>query len=181
MDNFVPICCFCSKVRDDTNVEAGTGPWLELSIYVIRRKLSLRQCVFSHGYCPECVAQYDERLAAYRSKPLWASLTSLGEAERRLKARTGTGPRKSMRTLSREGGLIMPKKAESRSRPPQRDAGTPDESRHNGNTTHPDERSHDLHALISERAYFLYEEHGREDDRAVEDWLEAERQVLNQG
>ena len=32
-----------------------------------------------------------------------------------------------------------------------------------------------------QRAYALYEEHGREDDRALEDWLEAERQVLTQG
>jgi len=41
--------------------------------------------------------------------------------------------------------------------------------------------SQDVHARISERAYTLYEERGREDDRALEDWLEAERQVLNQG
>jgi hypothetical protein len=27
----------------------------------------------------------------------------------------------------------------------------------------------------------LYEEHGREDGHALEDWLEAERQMLNQG
>lgn len=92
MDDFVPICCFCSKVRDDANMEVGTDPWVDLSIYAIRRKLPLsRGCVFSHGYCPDCVAHYDERLAAYRSKPVWASLKSLGEAERRFKARTGRG------------------------------------------------------------------------------------------
>ena len=39
----------------------------------------------------------------------------------------------------------------------------------------------DAHARILERAYALYEERGREDDHALEDWLEAERQVLNQG
>jgi hypothetical protein len=43
----------------------------------------------------------------------------------------------------------------------------------------PDEHSQDVQARISERAYALYEEHGREDGHALEDWLEAERQVLN--
>jgi hypothetical protein len=34
---------------------------------------------------------------------------------------------------------------------------------------------------ISERAYALFEERGRNDGHAFEDWLEAEQQVLNQG
>ncbi|MDN5943095.1 MAG: DUF2934 domain-containing protein [Nitrospira sp.] len=77
----------------------------------------------------------------------------------------------------------MPKKTQSVSRPSQRDAGNPVESQSNGHivTNRPDENSHDVHARISERAYALYEEHGREDDRALEHWVEAERQVLNQG
>lgn len=77
----------------------------------------------------------------------------------------------------------MPKKARSVSRPTQREAGNPVESRSNGTTVpnRPDENSHDFHARISKRAYALYEEHGREDDRALEHWLEAERQVRNQG
>ena len=64
MDDFVPICCFCSKVRDDTGMEVGKGSWIDLSIY-----------------------------AAYRSRPVWASLKSLREVERRLTARTGRGQR----------------------------------------------------------------------------------------
>jgi hypothetical protein len=94
MDDYVPICCFCSKVRDDTNMEGGTGSWVDLSIYAIRRKLPFNHgFVFSHGYCPDCVAHYDERLAAYCSTPIWASLKSLREAERRLKAGIGGGHR----------------------------------------------------------------------------------------
>jgi hypothetical protein len=92
MDDYVPICCFCSKVRDDANMEAGTGPWVDLSIYAISRKLpSHHRFVFSHGYCPDCVAHYDERLAVYRSTSVWASLNSLEEAGRRLMARTDRG------------------------------------------------------------------------------------------
>ncbi|MEO5863743.1 MAG: hypothetical protein ABIQ79_01730 [Nitrospiraceae bacterium] len=92
MNDFVPICCFCSKVRDDTNMEAGTGPWVDLSTYARSRKLpSNHGFVFSHGYCHDCLAHYDERLAAYRSNPVLASLKSLGETGRRLMARTGRG------------------------------------------------------------------------------------------
>ena len=158
MDHLVPTCRFCSKVRDDTNMEAGTGPWMDLSVYLIRRKLRFsHRFVFSHGYCPECVAQYHERLK------------SLREAERRLTARTGSGQRHT-RELLREGEHVMPKKAQSVSPPTSRETGTPVESRSNGNTVTDrlDEHPQDFHARISQRAYALYEAHGREDDRALE-------------
>lgn len=75
----------------------------------------------------------------------------------------------------------MPTKVRVVSRPTQRVTQNPVESRSNENTitNQPDEHSQDFHARISERAYALYEEHGREDGHALEDWLEAERQVLN--
>jgi hypothetical protein len=36
-----------------------------------------------------------------------------------------------------------------------------------------------LHALISSRAYELYVQRGCRDGHAQEDWLDAEREVLN--
>ena len=74
----------------------------------------------------------------------------------------------------------MPKKTQSVSRSTRPGAGV--ESRGNGNgiTNRPDENSHGIHARISERAYALYEEHGRKDGHALEDWLAAEQHVLNQ-
>ncbi|MEK9140205.1 MAG: DUF2934 domain-containing protein [Nitrospirota bacterium] len=36
---------------------------------------------------------------------------------------------------------------------------------------------HDLRARIAELAYGLYEQRGRRDGHALDDWLEAERQV----
>lgn len=65
----------------------------------------------------------------------------------------------------------MPKKTQSVSRSARRDGGI--ESRSNGNGI-------TIHARISERAYALYEEHGRKDGHALEDWLAAEQQILNQ-
>jgi hypothetical protein len=75
----------------------------------------------------------------------------------------------------------MPTKTQSVSQPKQRATRNPVESRSDENTitNQPDEQSQDFYARISERAYALYEEHGREDGHALEDWLEAERQVLN--
>ena len=37
----------------------------------------------------------------------------------------------------------------------------------------------DLHAVISNRAYELYVQRGCRDGHAQEDWLDAEREVLN--
>ncbi|HWG95947.1 MAG TPA: DUF2934 domain-containing protein [Nitrospira sp.] len=74
----------------------------------------------------------------------------------------------------------MPKKTQSVSRSTQRDAGVESRSNGNGVTDRPDEDSHGIHARISERAYALYEEHGRKDGHALEDWLAAEQHILNQ-
>jgi DUF2934 family protein len=75
----------------------------------------------------------------------------------------------------------MPTKSQSVSRAKLRATRTLVESRSNENTItpQPDKHSQGVHARISEQAYALYEEHGREDGHALEDWLEAERQVLN--
>ena len=77
----------------------------------------------------------------------------------------------------------MSTKTQSVLRPTQHATRNPVESRSNEHpsTNQPGGHSHDFHARISERAYALYEEHGREDGHALEDWLEAERQVISQG
>jgi DUF2934 family protein len=77
----------------------------------------------------------------------------------------------------------MPTKTQSVPRPRQRATRDSAESRNNKKTgTHQlDGNSLDLRARILERAYALYEENGRVDGHALEHWLEAERQVFNQG
>ena len=98
MDEFVPTCCFCFKVRDDRNTEAGKGPWMDLSTYARRRQLPIsHRFVFSHGYCPDCVAHFDERMAAYRSTTAWKSLR---DAARRLIAGADEELRNRSRTIS---------------------------------------------------------------------------------
>lgn len=67
-------------------------------------------------------------------------------------------------------------------RPTQHAARNSVESRSHEHTTanQSDEYAKPFHARISERAYALYEQHGREDGHALDDWLEAERQLINQ-
>src|SRR4029077_19546401 len=61
-------------VRDDRHTEAGKGPWMNLTTYARSRQLPLsHRFVFSHGYCPDCVAHFDERMAAYRRATVWKS------------------------------------------------------------------------------------------------------------
>jgi|APIni6443716594_1056825.scaffolds.fasta_scaffold170481_1 hypothetical protein len=166
MGDFVPICCFCSKVRDDTNMEVGKGPWVDLNTYALSRQLPLSQeFVFTHGYCLDCITHYHERMLAYRLP----NVEGVYVAER-FKNTKG-------------GELVMSSKTQSVSKAAKRATGNSVEPRSHENemTIQSNGHSLDAHARILERAYALYEERGRGDDRALEDWLEAERQVLNQG
>ena len=98
MEDFIPICCFCSMVRDDRNTEAGRGPWINLSTYASSRQLPLsHRFVFTHGYCPDCVAHFEERMAAYHRTTAGKSLR---EAARRLIAGGNGDQRVGMRKRS---------------------------------------------------------------------------------
>ena len=97
MDDLVSTCCFCRKVRDDQNMEAGKGPWVDLKTYARNRQLPItHRFVFSHGYCPDCVAHFDERMAAYRPPTVWGALR---EAGRRLSVEAGGRQRDAERLL----------------------------------------------------------------------------------
>jgi len=109
VDEFVPTCCFCCMVRDDRNTAAGKGPWMNLTTYARSRQLPLsHRFVFSHGYCPDCVAHFDERMAAYRRTAVWKSLR---ETARRLIAGADGELRKRSRTVT-AGEAIPPDREE---------------------------------------------------------------------
>ena len=98
MDEFVPTCCFCFKVRDDRNTAPGKGPWMHLTTYAKSRRLPLsHRFIYSHGYCPDCVAHFEERMKAYRASTAWHSLR---DAARRLIAGADGGHRIGSSTVS---------------------------------------------------------------------------------
>jgi hypothetical protein len=78
MDDLVPICCLCFKVRDDKGVEVGQGPWVDLKTYAVSRQLPLSHgFLFSHTYCSDCVPQFNESMAPYRPTNVFGSLRDI--------------------------------------------------------------------------------------------------------
>lgn len=53
-ERILPTCSLCGVVRDDTGQEHGSGEWMDLKDYVIRRTATQ----LSHTLCPNCVATY---------------------------------------------------------------------------------------------------------------------------
>jgi DNA-binding NtrC family response regulator len=59
-ENFLPVCSYCKKIRDDRQGEHGKGSWYGLEEYFSKTK-GLR---VSHGCCPDCYAeQMKDRLS----------------------------------------------------------------------------------------------------------------------
>ncbi len=48
LQNFLPICCYCKKIRDDQNY------WQQLEFYFSTHA----DVKFSHGICPDCYEKY---------------------------------------------------------------------------------------------------------------------------
>ncbi len=55
-ETILPVCSVCKKIRDDAGREPGTGEWLELERYLLRRT-GIR---VSHSYCPDCLKKAAE-------------------------------------------------------------------------------------------------------------------------
>ncbi|MCK5069323.1 MAG: sigma-54-dependent Fis family transcriptional regulator [Desulfocapsa sp.] len=63
-ENIIPICCGCSKIRDDEGREPGTGEWLSIEKY-FHHKMNLMP---SHGLCPSCVGKRIEEIEIWKSE-----------------------------------------------------------------------------------------------------------------
>ncbi|ODS31284.1 MAG: two-component response regulator [Candidatus Scalindua rubra] len=49
-EKILPVCCVCKKIRDDTNMEHGTGKWTAMEVYMSEKA----NIDVSHTFCPEC-------------------------------------------------------------------------------------------------------------------------------
>ena len=49
-ENIFPVCAGCKKIRDDDGRKPGSGEWLQMETYIMR-KTGVQP---SHGLCPEC-------------------------------------------------------------------------------------------------------------------------------
>ena len=59
-ENFLPICMYCKKIRDDAGKQPGTGTWLGLEEFLLTKS----KVALSHGCCPEC---FDKQLLDYQT------------------------------------------------------------------------------------------------------------------
>jgi len=64
-EEFLPMCCYCKKIRDDQHGERGTGRWYSLEEFFNRTK-GLR---ISHSCCPDCYTEQIKNLDSVRDKP----------------------------------------------------------------------------------------------------------------
>lgn len=53
-EDILPICSYCKNIKDDVNVEPGTGKWLTVEEYILRKSGT----IMSHGVCPECFEKH---------------------------------------------------------------------------------------------------------------------------
>ncbi len=49
-EEYLPICCVCHEIRDDTGVAPGEGTWTRIDSFIIKRTNSM----VTHTYCPKC-------------------------------------------------------------------------------------------------------------------------------
>lgn len=57
-EDILPVCCVCSKIRDDDAREPGTGQWVSLSEYMKDKA----HVDVSHTYCPECARKLESEI-----------------------------------------------------------------------------------------------------------------------
>ena len=57
-ENFLPVCCYCKKIRDDRQGVPGTGHWYSLEEYLVTAK----GVSVSHGCCPDCFVEQTQNI-----------------------------------------------------------------------------------------------------------------------
>lgn len=63
-EEFLPVCCYCRKIRDDRRGKKGGGRWYSLEEYFNR----IGRVRISHGCCPDCFADQMKNLDSDRDK-----------------------------------------------------------------------------------------------------------------
>ena len=63
-ENIFPVCASCKKIRDDDGREPGSGEWLHMETYIMR-KTGIQA---SHGLCPECAQKMKTEIDHLRSE-----------------------------------------------------------------------------------------------------------------
>ena len=63
-ENIFPVCANCKKIRDDDGRKPGSGEWLQMETYILR-KTGIQA---SHGLCPECAERMRTEIDSLKSE-----------------------------------------------------------------------------------------------------------------
>ena len=58
-EKILPVCCQCKKIRDDADMEPGTGTWMAVEDYIRDRA----KVEVTSTYCPECAQKVRDEIA----------------------------------------------------------------------------------------------------------------------
>lgn len=64
-EDFLPMCCYCKKIREDRQGQRGKGSWYSLEEYFNRAK-GVR---ISHSCCPDCYTEQMKNLGSEPNEP----------------------------------------------------------------------------------------------------------------
>ena len=55
-------CCVCGLIRDDGRATSASPTWMTLKEYRHANQVQSKELLFTHSFCPDCLAQIRERL-----------------------------------------------------------------------------------------------------------------------
>jgi hypothetical protein len=61
----IPVCCVCGLIRDELGSVPGRVSWVTLGSYRKGHKVHSTDLRFTHTYCPDCLAQVQDRVREY--------------------------------------------------------------------------------------------------------------------
>lgn len=62
---FLPVCCNCGLIRDETGSSLAHGRWVTHRTYRKTHGVNPSDFPFTHTYCPECFTQVQDSLRQY--------------------------------------------------------------------------------------------------------------------
>jgi hypothetical protein len=60
----LPACCVCGLIRDDRSSVSCPTTWITLNEYRHAHHVQSKGLLFTHTFCPDCLAQIRARLKA---------------------------------------------------------------------------------------------------------------------
>lgn len=74
---FIPICCGCNNVRDDSRRDERDAEWGTLDAYLETHHLTSGDYRLTHTYCPSCSVRFSKLSREHAAIPRASASRSL--------------------------------------------------------------------------------------------------------